>query len=235
MRLIPLVPGAIGARPVGTLPAAWCFFFFFFLAGCHVLVWLGAGWQTAFLLLRRKTAINGPRWRGIGGSQLQWEEELGQVEEEKRGGAEFNWGGWRHAMAAAAAKLRSVEAFMLLALLCLFFFLAGRKEGAIFWCEDTCFPSRSRVEFDIDGRLLAGIWNRGGGSGRVVEKGRDVDLFELQFWSPRPPPVSPLQEPLRPGAKGFPGGVGSLRGKGGFRIRVAAGGKKGRKKKSAAG
>lgn len=168
-----------------------------------MLVWLGAGWQTAFLLLRRKTAINGPRWRGIGGSQLQWEEELG----EKKGEEQTSIGAdgampWQQQQPSFEASKR---------LCCwhcsifFFFFLAGRKEGAIFWCEDTCFPSRSRVEFDIDGRLLAGIWNRGGGSGRVVEKGRDVDLFELQFWSPRPPGFTPART-LEAWGEGVPGG-----------------------------
>lgn len=136
-----------------------------------MLAWLGAVFLTAFLLLRRGDGygmvINGPRWREIVGSQWQlWKSEREKAEEQTSIG-----GGWRHAMAAAAAKRRSVEAFMLLALLYLFFFGGEKKRGAICWCEDTCFPSRSRVEFDIDGRLLAGIWNRGGGGGRVVENG----------------------------------------------------------------
>lgn len=78
-----------------------------------------------------------------------------------------------------------------------FFFFGGeKKRGAIFWREDTCSPSRSRVEFDIEGRLLAGIEVEeveevGGESSRW----RDVDLFGLQFWSPSTPRFHPCKNP----------------------------------------
>lgn len=87
---------------------------------------------------------------------------------------------------------------MLLAVDCsVFFFFGGeKKRGGIFWCEDTCSPSRSRVEFDIEGRLLAGIKVEeveevGGESSRW----RDVDLFGIQFWSPSTPRFHPCKNP----------------------------------------
>ncbi|KAK0752923.1 hypothetical protein B0T18DRAFT_3980 [Schizothecium vesticola] len=100
----------------------------------------------------------------------------------------------------------SFEAFMLLAWL--YFILAGRRGGGQLFDARTLFPPSSRVEFDIDGRLLVGVeveWRaRSRGDGErwisvrvrapVLGSGRPLDL--------------PLQEPLRPGAKGGTGGAG---------------------------
>lgn len=165
---------------------------------------VGCFFFTAFLLLRRGDGygmvINGPRWREIVGSQWQ----LCKSEREKAE-EQTSIGGWRHAMAAAAAKRRSVEAFMLLALLCLFFFWRGEEEGGNMLVRGHLFPlqqpRRVRYRWPPVGWNLESRWRRWESRGEW----RDVDLFGLQFWSPRPP-VSPLQEPSRPGAKGFPGG-----------------------------
>lgn len=200
MRLIPLVPGAIGARPVGTLPAAWCFFFF----GCHVLAWLGAVFLTAFLLLRRGDGygmvINGPRWREIVGSQWQlWKSEREKAEEQTSIG-----GGWRHAMAAAAAKRRSVEAFMLLALLYLFF-LAGRRRGGQYVGARTLVSPPEAASSSIS---MAACWLE---SGIEVEEVGESWRMERcgSVWAPVLVPSTPGFTPARTleaWGEGVPGG-----------------------------
>lgn len=209
MRLIPLVPRAIGARPVGTLPAAWCWVFFFFLAATCVGDWFSVLDRVSPFTeegRRRSTGLDGEGSLGVNGSgKMNWDRW-----KRKGRGADFNWGGWRHAM-AAAAKRRSVEAFMLLAVDCsvFFFFWRGEEEGGDLLVRGHLFPLQKPRRVRYRGPPVG--WNQGGGSGgsgrRVVEMERCGSVWDPVL-VPLDPPVSPLQEPLRPGAKGSPGGGG---------------------------
>lgn len=199
MRLIPWSLGRLGPDQSGPFLQLGAGLFFFFLALAHAL---GTGGQWFSVLdrvspfaeegRRRSTGLDGEGSLGVNGSgKMNWDRW-----KRKGRGADFNWGGWRHAM-AAAAKRRSVEAFMLLAVDCsvfLLFFWRGEEEGGNLLVRGHLFPLQKPRRVRYRGPPVG--WNRGGGSGgsgrRVVEMERCGSV-----WAPVLVPLDPRFHPCK--------------------------------------